>query len=553
MLQYLRTHARVLLLPLCLLLATDAVVESLWLGQPPDRELQSLAVALPALLLLSIAAFSIGAMWLRIALAFLLLCVNYAQYAFWSFYGRFLGAGEIHLATANSPHELLASIVLYFSGPALLAALATTTAYAFVIFRRSPFAASKRRAAVSVLALAAWCILVDTALPSQRLYSPVPAFAATNVLWLIEHVRAEQEVRPGRHEAPEPSAEAAGFDVIYLIGESIRADRLRPHAYARDVAPLLHSLRLPHVTFNNVTSHGDCTGRSVPMLMVEPALPLNVDLYRRPTLFAYARKAGYHTSFINSNENEWREFVDGNIDVLYRNVDPAGGHDRWTFRTDAAMLPVISGLANAPGRQFMVIETYTSHWPYGDRYESCPECRVYRPDLVSRAVPFASIHRARITNSYDNAIVYFDRFVSSTLKLLKKPTLIVLTSDHGESLGEENRWGHCSAGIAQMLVPLALIATDETVARAVGFSELAQRADLPVSHANIFPTLLKLFGYESGKLEFPYAPDLGSVPDVGDAQRQVLVSEYGYGAQAVSFGFVDASKAVTRWETIRSE
>ena len=535
-LAYLRGHARVLLLPLVVLLATDAVVQSLWLGQSPGQALQGLAVALPALLLLSIVALSIGAAWVRIALAVLVLCINYAQYAFWAFYGRFLGAGELHLAAANSSHELVESIVLYFSGPALLAALATTAAYAFVIFRRAPFAASRRRAAIAVLALAAWCILVDTAMPSQRLYSPVPAFATTNVRWIVEHLRAEQAVHPGRRAAPPPSGAAADFDVIYLIGESIRADRLKPNAYARDVAPLLHSLKLPHVTFNNVTSAGDCTGRSVPMLMVQPAQPLNVDLYRRPTLFGYAKQAGYRTAFVNSNENEWREFVDDNIDTLYRNVDPAGGEDHWAFRTDAAMLPVIDHIANSPGRHFIVIETYTSHWPYGDRYESCPECRVYRPDLVGKAVPFAPIYRAKITNSYDNAIVYFDRFVSQTLALLRKPTLIVLTSDHGESLGEENRWGHCSAGIEQMLVPLTLIATDENVALAAGFSELMQKADVPLSHANILPTLLKLFGYDVAKLEFPYAADIGSMTGAGRSERPVLVSEYGAGIAECRYG-----------------
>ena len=550
---YLRAHARIMLVPLAVLLATDTLVQALWLNQPPGRALQGLAVAFPALVLLSIVAVSIGAWWIRIALAFLVLCVNYAQYAFWAFYGRFLGASELRLAAANSSHEFVSSLVLYFSGPALAAALATTAAYAFVIFRRAPFATSRRRAVIAVLALAAWCVLVDTAMPSQRLYSPVPAFATTNVRWIMDHLRAEQDVRPGRRAAPAPSGAAAEFDVLYIIGESIRADRLQPHAYGRDVAPLLHALKLPHVAFSNVTSAGDCTGRSVPMLMVQPAQPINVDLYRRPTLFGYAKQAGYRTAFINSNENDWREFVDDNIDTLYRNVDPAGGDDHWAFRTDDEMLPVIDRIASAPGRHFTVVETYTSHWPYGDRYESCPECRVYRPDLVRKAVPFASIHRAKITNSYDNAIVYFDRFVAKTIALLRKPTLIVLTSDHGESLGEENRWGHCSSGIEQMLVPLMLIATDGNVARAAGFDELAQKADVPISHANILPTLLTLFGYDVARLEFPYAPGLGSVTVADRAERRVLVSEYGAGTQTVSFGYVSPQRTATRIETVRSD
>ena len=547
-LRYLRIHGRAVLVPLVLLLATEGLVESVWLRTPPGQELQNLVVSLPPLLLLILATISLGAIWLRLALTFLLLCVNYAQYAFLAFYGRFLGAGELRLAGANSRHELLASVVMYFSGPALLASLAITAAYTVAMFRRSTLAASRRRGAVALLALVAWCVLVDTAMPGQWTYSPVPAFAATGVRLGLEQLHAAQQPLPDRREAPEPAGAAAEFDVIYLIGESIRADRLQPNAYRRDVAPFLHSLKLPHVTFNNVVSHGDCTGRSVPRLMVEPAAPLHLDLYRRPTLFAYARKAGYHTAFINSNENAWREFVDDNIDTVYRNVDQAGGDDQWTFRTDADMLPVIAGIANAPARQFLVIETYTSHWPYGDRYASCPECRVYRPDLVRQPAPFSSAYRSKITNSYDNAIVYFDKFVSRTLGLLKKPTLIVLTSDHGESLGEDNRWGHCSAGIEQMLVPFMLIATDESVARAVGFNGLAEKADYPISHANIFATLLKVFGYDVGTLEFRYAPGLDSLKPGDETDRKVLVSEVGSGAQTVTFAFVDTHRALTHLE-----
>ena len=545
----LRRHARALGLPVGLLLATEGLIQTLWLGQPPGRVLQEALVTLPALVLLVVAVRNLRWLPLRVLAAGLLFGVNYAQYAFFSFYGRFLGTNELRLAAANPTHELLASIVAYFSGPACLAALATTAAYAFPLFGRNAAEGSPRRAAASLLALLGWCLVVDTALPGRPIHSPALALAATNVSLRLERVREQGTPRPARRAASTPPGHAADFDVLYLVGESLRADRFRPGAYARNVAPYLRSLKLPHVAFTNVVSHGDCTGRSVPLLMVEPSQPAYPDIFRRPTLFSYAKQSGYHTAFVNGNENDWAEFVDENIDALHRNVEVAGS-ERWTFNSDADMLPVISAIANAPERQFLVVETYTGHWPYSDRYETCPECRVYRPDLAGEAAPFSQAYRAKITNSYDNAILYFDRFVARMIGALKKPTLVVITSDHGESLGEGNMWGHCSAAIEQMLVPFMLIATDENVARAVGFKELAAKADLPVSHANIFPTLLKIFGYDLNRLDFPYATDLGSLTATGETARKVLVSEIGAGAQAESFGIVDARRGLARWESI---
>ncbi len=548
--EYLHGHTRAVLVPLGVLFVTERLVQYLWLGQPLNHALQDSAFAVPMLILVSVAVGNIGAMALRVAATALLLGVNYAQYTFLAFYGRFIGPGELRLAASNPTHELLASLGLNFSAPACLATLAATGAYAVIVFRGHRVTPSYRRLGASLLALLGWCLLVDNATPRQTIYSPVLSLAATDVRLGVELMRESSATHPTRLSAPPPARAAADFDVLYVLGESIRADRLGANAYAREVAPDLHSLKLPHIVFNNVVSHGDCTGRSVPLLMVEPTAPLYLDLYRRPTLFSYAKRAGYRTAFVNANDNDWKEFVDDNIDLLRRNAAPGAGSDRWVFRNDAEMLPVISAIANAPNRQFLVVETYAAHWPYADRYASCPQCRVYRPDLSSGTLPFAAVNRAKITNSYDNAVLYYDRFVSKLIGALKKPTLIVLTSDHGESLGEGDRWGHCSAAVAQMLVPFMLIATDESVSRAVGFGDMARKVDYPLSHANIFPTLLRILGYETTALEYRYAADLSTVSPTDEPARKVLVSEIGSGAQPASFGVVDANRAIVRWETV---
>ena len=533
------------------LLVLQAALATVWLRQPPDAVLGAGLAALPGLILLGVALINLRSVAARVAALALLFGANYAQYTFASFYRRFLGTSELHLAAANSAHELLLSIGLYFSGTALVATLATTTVYAVATFRRPAADSSRLRAAAALVALLAWALLINDAAVRRPSGAPSLAIAASEVRWIVELVREREAVHPHRHGAPRPPGPAEDFDVIYLVGESLRADRFAAGAYPRNVAPFLHSLTLPHVAFSNVTSHGDCTGRSMPYLMVAPARPLHLNLYRNPSLFSYARQAGYRTAFIYANENDWDEFVDDNIEILRRSMELAPRADRWTFDSDAAMLQSIGDIVNGPGKQFLVIETYTSHWPYGDRYQSCPQCRVFRPDVPHGPAPFSAVFRPKIINSYDNAIVYFDRFVASLIGTLHKPTLIVFTSDHGESLGESGMWGHCSGAIEQMFVPLIFIATDARVAQAAGFERLAQVADVPASHANVFPTLLQYFGYDVRTLEFSYAASLDALERRGESDRTVLTSEIGAGSEPVSFAHLDGARTITRREELR--
>ena len=546
----LRAPLGVVLVPIVLVWVVERLLAWLWLGQTPARVFSDAWVVLPGLALMGLALTSVTAMLLRVLLLVVIFVTSYVQYAFHVYFGRFLGEDEFRLAVGNPKRELWASLDLYFSKYALLAAVFVTALYLLLAFRKPRVPGGHRLSVVLLSALLGWCLMLEVASPARAVYSPVLAFAATSVRLGVHWSHSLLETRPRRHPAPMPTGVVPDYDVIYLVGESLRADRFRGASYGRNTIPRLRGLQLPKIEFANVTSGGDCTDRSMPLLMVGPARPFNTDIYRRPTLFAYAKKAGYRTAFVNANENDWPEFVDDNIDILSRNIEAFGGTDRWRFANDNEMLPVIAEIANAPGRQFLVVETYAAHWPYDDRYVSCPECRVYLPDLRGKAASFSPKFQKLIVNSYDNALVYFDQFATRLIGALRKPTLIVLTSDHGESLGENGLWGHCSASIEQMLVPLMFLATDERVARAAGFPELEAKTDLPLSHANIFPSLLGVLGYDSTALEFSYAPSVWRLPSSEEGARPVLVSPIGDGTQQEAFVGVDARRHPSSRETM---
>ncbi len=542
----LRSIAKILWIPWTLQLAFGLV----WLEGPVSSLLGGMLLAVPFVGVIVLAVTHLESRWARTSLLAVLSVTNYAQYAFASFYGRFIGSGELALMASNSATELARSVRLYFSPMALLASLAIAIAYAFLPMRSHATVRRTRWATFCVLTAIAWGIGTDGF--ADRLPTSSPEMAFVQAQWRAASSRMHRWLHGGwvRNAAPRPDHAPAPFDIIYLIGESLRADRFPGGHYARHVTPYLDSLTLPHVTYANVTSHGDCTGRSVPYLMVSPVMPFFRTLYTQPTLFDYAKGAGFRTSFIYSNENEWLEFRNGSIDNLQQHVEFTSGMEEWNYRSDHSMLESIGNSANQPGRQFLVIETYTSHWPYGERYQTCTGCRIYRPDNVGRPVPFSSAYRTQIVNSYDNALVYFDQFVSKLVTSLKKPTLIVLTSDHAESLGERGMWGHCSGQPEQFSVPLMVIATDKSVADAAGFAALAENVDTPVSHANIFPTLLEYLGYSPGLTGYRYSSNLLHVNAGAAKDRQVLVSEIGSGIEPVEFSHVDAHGAITSRQSI---
>jgi glucan phosphoethanolaminetransferase (alkaline phosphatase superfamily) len=82
-----------------------------------------------------------------------------------------------------------------------------------------------------------------------------------------------------------------------------------------------------------------------------------------------------------------------------------------------------------------------SHWYYNNRIEDA--FKRFKPITTSKYL--GSLEETAIVNSYDNTIVYLDYFLSSLIDKLKqssKKTLLIYISDHGETLGEDNKWLH---------------------------------------------------------------------------------------------------------------
>jgi choline-sulfatase len=109
-------------------------------------------------------------------------------------------------------------------------------------------------------------------------------------------------------------------------------------------------------------------------------------------------------------------------------------------------------------------------------------------DMGAVEVTIEDVRRAR--HAYFGAISYVDHHVGRLMKTLEetslaRDTIVILTSDHGEMLGERGFWYKMSFFEGACRVPLLIHAPEHFAARRVGKS---------VSLADLLPTLLELAG-----------------------------------------------------------
>jgi lipid A ethanolaminephosphotransferase len=162
------------------------------------------------------------------------------------------------------------------------------------------------------------------------------------------------------------------------------------------------------------------------------------------------------------------------------------------------------------GDILIVLHQMGSHGPaYFKRYPA--EFRAFTPTCETNQLD--SCTQEEISNTYDNTILYTDYFLSRVIDLLRAndggfETALLYVSDHGESLGESGVYLHglpyLIAPDAQIRVPL--VAWFGRNYDDVDRAALRQLRDRPLSHDNIFHTMLGLF--EAGSEVYDPKQDL---------------------------------------------
>jgi KDO II ethanolaminephosphotransferase len=127
-----------------------------------------------------------------------------------------------------------------------------------------------------------------------------------------------------------------------------------------------------------------------------------------------------------------------------------------------------------------------------------------------------SCTREQFLNSFDNSILFTDQVLAETIALLReRKALLVYSSDHGESIGDNEHFHATPRKVAppeQRAVPLIFWASDRFVGDPVlraGYQRLQARAADPArrggtGHHNLFASMLGCLAVRS--------PDGGITP-----------------------------------------
>lgn len=219
-------------------------------------------------------------------------------------------------------------------------------------------------------------------------------------------------------------------NVIYLIADSLRPDYLGCYGSSSTLTSEIDNLVAEGIQFNNVVSAAPWTIPSIKS-HATGKYPHNIGIFdpesdERPTVFDQFKKEGYKTALYYESDRRTELFPDS--------VD----HYDWSYDLEA-MLDFISNNKNEP---FFIFNLYRgTHLPYTLKYSSEAWHRA-KDELMDtiRHGGKEGIEEAKYR--YARSVERFSEwYVGAIVDRLRKEnlledTIIVITSDHGESWGK---------------------------------------------------------------------------------------------------------------------
>ena len=287
--------------------------------------------------------------------------------------------------------------------------------------------------------------------------------------------------------------------VIMVVGEAARADHFSLNGYDKETNPKLKTQDI--INLSNVSSCGTSTAESVPCMF---------SIYGRGD---YSYKKGITTQNVLDVISHT-----GDVSILWRdnNSDSKGVALRVPYESyksdktntictegecrDIGMLVGLDKyIKEQKGKDILIVlHQMGNHGPaYYKRYTK--DYEKFTP--VCETNQLEQCTQEKISNAYDNALLYTDNFLSKSIDFLKSydkdyKTALIYMADHGESLGEDGIYLH---GLPYFMAPEAqthvgaFVWIGDKMKDEIDTKKLKEKKDKHYSHDNLFHTLLGIF------------------------------------------------------------
>lgn len=403
------------------------------------------------------------------------------------------------------------------------------TVYAWV-------AASERLRYWGCLALAVGIATSATRWFSQHEESML-RFCSKTLLWIISAVVVLFMLLSGRQWLQErialenlPPAPSHAANVLVIVIDTLRADHLSAYGYHRATSPNLDKLASQSVVFENaiaasswtLPSHASMlTGRYTfehgtdnvkPMSILDHTVKTLGSQY--PLLSQAMVARGYRTAAFSGNRTYFsREMGFGRGFTRFEDFSVWDMFLRTVFGRRFARVLNYTELRRAvlrlgfrdPGVRKRAPEINRSLLRWIDEDRSRPffifvnYLDVHSP-YISETQKFSHGNGTTV-DYYDDGIADLDTHIGELLQAMQKRhltqnTLLIVTADHGELLGEHGKVGHWNAGLYRELIRVPLFI------RMPGVIPSGIRIPTPVSTSALPATVLDLVGEEEQQM-FP--------------------------------------------------
>lgn len=280
-------------------------------------------------------------------------------------------------------------------------------------------------------------------------------------------------------------------NIIVVLGESHTPHNMSLFGYDRPTTEFLNSVKHSPQFFHTVgLSSGVSTDISVAFLLnmgYGDAGSIKAAKGEH-CLFRLAKKNGFKTHFLSSQSGQQLRYITPYLCSAY--LDDFRGLEEvspQTIEDDAAidrdLLPKLGEILAQDNGHFIMLHQRGSHGPWPLRF-------------TKESIKFTDNKVDQRINDYDNSIVEFDQFwkeLYAQLSKSKAKTLVIYLSDHGESVGLNNKWGHGFLGSAAFEIPIFVFAFN---------ADLPKRTrDLPLNlpQYNLSLFLAREIGYKTNQ------------------------------------------------------
>jgi arylsulfatase A-like enzyme/Tfp pilus assembly protein PilF len=281
---------------------------------------------------------------------------------------------------------------------------------------------------------------------------------------------------------PGSASKRDGLNVLLISIDTIRPDRLSCYSTKYLRTPQIDALAAKGVVFERAFAHNPITLASHTNILLGITPPshgvhdnskfkVKEDFL---TLTEYLKDKGYSTgAFIGAFPLDSRFGLNQGFDVYDESYPSRSGAMLSFPERDAGqvILAARSWLEKQNSKWFLFVHIWDPHAPYRPPQ---PFSETFKDDLYSGEVAYVDSELGKL----------FDYLES---KELTKNTLVVLTGDHGEALGEHGELTHGYFAYSSTLwVPLII----------AGPGIEPGRADEDVCHVDIFPTICDVLSTE---------------------------------------------------------